>query len=440
VNPISFYPDTAIRSSEDCLDFRRFVDPLTSVLASPDTNTPFTVGIFGPWGSGKSTFLTLLQESLEAKHPDAFMTITFNPWIYRREPNMLVPLLHAVHDATQTKLSKVSDSAKKIFDVLARLGADLLLKTVTVNAVDLDRLDKLEKQYVESHRAIESEMRKLRQTLEEWAKEIHGPKKDGKRIVFAIDDLDRCEPNEIIDVLEAIKLFLDVPHVIVVLAVDKEVIDRGIEVRYSKFDFAAGRQAALGAEYLEKMVQLPVTLPPLGKPEVTQLFAALKVAEILPEQVGLLARLVPPNPRKIKRILNMIALTKAVIAETRNLPALDMNLIARLVVMQVQDGELYGEIARRPDFLDAIQTYYVDKANKSETNFNRFDANKELFETLCKKFFKPGTYLSLLFEDSPFNQILKDQVLLYLNLTLTKPQSDGNTHNQVRGTEEPLLR
>lgn len=421
MNPITFYPDSAVRRGEDRLDFRRFVDPLTSVLASPATITPLTMGIFGPWGSGKSSLLSLLQESLETKHPDKFMIISFNPWIHRREPNMLVPLLHAIHDATRTKFSNVSDSAKKIFDVLARLGADLLLKAVTVNAVDLDRLDKLEKQYLEGHRAIESEMRKLRETLENWAKEIHGPKEDGKRIVFVIDDLDRCEPNEIIDVLEAIKLFLDVPHVVVVLAVDKEVIDRGIEVRYSKFDFAVGRQAALGAEYLEKMVQLPVTLPPLGESDITLLFEALKVDKNLPDQVRLLARLVPRNPRKIKRILNMIALTKAVMVETKDLPALDMDLVARLVVIQVQEAQLYAEIARRPEFLEALQTYYVDKAQQRETNFHNFGSNKDLFESLCNQYFVPGSYLSVLFDGAPFADMIQNkQVPLYLNLTLSK--------------------
>src|SRR4051794_72652 len=110
MNPIAFYPDTVVGRGGDLLRFGRFVEPLASVLASPDTMTPLTVGIFGSWGSGKSSLLQLLQDSLENAHPDEFMVIAFNPWIHRREPNMLVPLLHTIHDATRTKLSKVSDS------------------------------------------------------------------------------------------------------------------------------------------------------------------------------------------------------------------------------------------------------------------------------------------------------------------------------------------
>lgn len=215
-----------------------------------------------------------------------------------------------------------------------------------------------------------------------------------------IDDLDRCQPDEIIDVLEAVKLFLDVPHVIVVLAVDKDVIDRGIEVRYSKFPFAADRQAALGAEYLEKIIYFLLTLPPLGVTQIGKLFSALDVTGLHPDIAELLSSLVPPNPRKIKRILNMIAMVKAVIADNTELKSLDIKLVARLIVIQVQNGDLFAEVARQPDFLDAIQDYYVNKATKKATNFNRFDANQELYKKLCEKHFSPGSYLAKLFSNT----------------------------------------
>ena len=411
-----FFSDSAVAAGCDLFDFQRFVVPLASVLSSNETTTPLTVGIFGPWGSGKSSMLSLLKSHLDEQYTGKFLVVEFLPWIHRREPNMLVPLLHSLYDATSTKAGGAAKSAGKIFDVLARLGADILLKTITVNAVDLDKLNKLEKDYLKQHQAVESAMRTLRKTVQELAEEIH--KSQGKRIVVLIDDLDRCQPDEIIDVLEAVKLFLDVQHFIVVIAVDKEVIDRGIEIRYNKFLFASDRQAALGAEYLEKIVQLPITLPPLGEVQVGKLLAALDVAKSHPELPDLLATLVPPNPRKIKRILNMMQLIKAVIVRNSDSRALDNKLLARLVIIQVQDGELYSEIAHRPDFLEAIQDYYVSKALGTNTNFKRFDSNEKIFEKLCERFFLPGSYLTRLFKDAPFKEIIRDkEVPLYLNLT-----------------------
>lgn len=95
-----FLPDSAISAGEDQLDFNRFVEPLGSLLASPETRTPITVGIFGPWGSGKSSMLQLLEGYLEKQFKGKFLAVEFMPWIHRREPNMLVPLLYVLHATT----------------------------------------------------------------------------------------------------------------------------------------------------------------------------------------------------------------------------------------------------------------------------------------------------------------------------------------------------
>ncbi len=86
------------------------------------------------------------------------------------------------------------------------------------------------------------------------------------RLVVLIDDLDRCLPEKAIQVLESVKLFLNVPGFSFVMAVDDEVVERGIAHRYRAYLPASGDGAAMtaapisGAEYLEKIVHLPVHL------------------------------------------------------------------------------------------------------------------------------------------------------------------------------------
>ncbi len=85
------------------------------------------------------------------------------------------------------------------------------------------------------------------------------------RIVVLVDDLDRCLPEKAIQVLESVKLFLNVPGFSFVLAIDDEVVERGIMHRYGAYAqrSAAGDPAGMpitGAEYLEKIVHLPVHL------------------------------------------------------------------------------------------------------------------------------------------------------------------------------------
>ena len=67
-------PDIAMLSDApanwrgDLLQFRRYVDPLVSIITNPDTETPFTIGVYGAWGSGKSTVLHMVDRRLLDRH------------------------------------------------------------------------------------------------------------------------------------------------------------------------------------------------------------------------------------------------------------------------------------------------------------------------------------------------------------------------------------
>ena len=89
---------------------------------------------------------------------------------------------------------------------------------------------------------------------------------NGRLIVF-VDDLDRCLPEQAIEVLEAIKLFLEVEGTVFVLGMDKEVVELGIQARYGAMFHTGGMARAelpiSGDAYLQKIVQIPFHLPPL---------------------------------------------------------------------------------------------------------------------------------------------------------------------------------
>lgn len=108
-----------------------------------------------------------------------------------------------------------------------------------------------------------------------------GHRNPSLRLVVLIDDLDRCLPEKAIQVLESVKLFLNVPGFSFVLAVDDEVVERGVAHRYSAYTLAAkgdgGTSPGLpitGAEYLEKIVHLPVHLQRWTKAEARDFLRA----------------------------------------------------------------------------------------------------------------------------------------------------------------------
>ena len=86
-----------------------------------------------------------------------------------------------------------------------------------------------------------------------------------KRVVVLIDDLDRCQPERIIETLEVIKLFLSVNKTSFIIAADENVIQYAIKKKYPKVD---NFDVELDKEYIEKMIQLPVYIPELSSKDI----------------------------------------------------------------------------------------------------------------------------------------------------------------------------
>lgn len=133
-----------------------------------------------------------------------------------------------------------------------------------------------------------------------------------RRIVMLIDDLDRCLPPKIVEVLESIKVTFDVPGFIFVLALDELVVEQAIQSYYGQNYNVSGK------DYVKKLVQLEFRLPPLRMQDV------MKYIQVLQQRIGYvdgqasqaLAEVVPivvgDNPRDVKRLVNAILLGTAV--------------------------------------------------------------------------------------------------------------------------------
>jgi hypothetical protein len=402
---LSVLSDAPSGQADDRLQFSRYVEPLTEVIMNDATQTPFTVGVFGAWGSGKSSLLEMIDQKLASDHDQEVVRVHFNPWVYRREPNILIPLLHTLEDTlAQDRRSRFIESARTIGALAAKLSAGVLLGRLSSGAVSFANLNDLIAQYVKQRQETESEMSKLRATLQQQADTIHDK---GARLVFFIDDLDRCEPNEIIDLLESIKLFLDLRNVFIIIAIAKDVVDRGVAFKYRDFAFTKDKVLAVGDEYLDKMIQLPLYLLPIDSSAVGQFMGGFDLPEDVQAQIALLQSIVSPNPRRIKRVLNTCAVTYAIIRRSPGLQDLRPDLIARLAVLRLQSPDLYAAITRDPELLAALEMTYRGKLQDS------FAAafGPERAESMMKaaaEFRGKQEYLEKVFSDSTFAQVSND--------------------------------
>ncbi len=132
------------------------------------------------------------------------------------------------------------------------------------------------------------------------------------RIAVFIDDLDRCLPEKVVELLEAIKLFLDIAGYLFVIGVDREVVKKGISCRYRFFEHRDEKEkeglVISPDDYLDKMIQLPLELPVIEQGRKRKFIEALlddsvefkKHADIIEAGVG-------DNPRTLKRLVNLLA-------------------------------------------------------------------------------------------------------------------------------------
>ena len=93
--------------------------------------------------------------------------------------------------------------------------------------------------------------------LGEWRSP--GPR---KRLLFVVDDLDRCGPEGIVKTFEAIRLVMDIPQVVVIIAIDQRIALAALAKHYEKLEkhHQLDDARSIARDYLGKMIQLPIVL------------------------------------------------------------------------------------------------------------------------------------------------------------------------------------
>jgi len=307
----------------DLLGFDFLVDGLVVALTEPRL-LPLTVGVLGDWGSGKSSLMRIASAELtrigreesgsdegdESRASSPYLTIDFSPWQYEDYEDVKVALMTTVLDALEARMPSAIEELRRLRAFVAglkhwgrrlgRVGSSaaptvipLLLQTTVPDAgPELTGLvtalsGAVAKEAQTAFAQPESEFQSttddaplplddIKQFRKEFGQLVDRLPDTDAVIVF-IDDLDRCLPETVVDTFEAIRLFLNTPKTAYVLALNQNVVESAIDSRYPDLRKLDG--GGIGRDYLEKMLQLKIVIPPLSAPEaetyVNLLFAEL---------------------------------------------------------------------------------------------------------------------------------------------------------------------
>jgi hypothetical protein len=265
-------PDIALwddnPSGIDLLGFNAIVAPVLQAIGAPQLD-PVTIGIHGPWGGGKSTILGLIGQALEDQK--RYLVVRTDPWEYDDHGDIKGTVIAEVLGALDMRYGETAGLKEKTQGLLkriswARIGIALANGALTMQwdpEALIDAFTPRAKEMPDSITGFQDEFADLLASLP-----------DLDRVVVLVDDLDRCLPEAVTATLEAIKLFLSVPKMVFVIAADQDMVRDAIAVSVD----SASRGDRFAARYLEKIIQLPVSLPRLA-PHEAEAYTALLLAK-----------------------------------------------------------------------------------------------------------------------------------------------------------------
>lgn len=236
-------PDLPItKSTEDTLNRNSFAGRLAQALLQYSFSSSFTIGLYGAWGSGKTSLLNMILENV-ASTDDSVVILRFNPWMCSDPKQLIMQFFKQLASAIKLK-KPTTDHAWElinqyadIFDAVNAIpGIGTLLAAAGKSLA------------TEAKKRIDIQTNDLQGRKD---KIIQAMTEENLKIIVSIDDIDRLSEDEIIAVFQLVKALADFPNTIYLLAFDYDVVVRAL----GKVQHGDGR------EYLEKVIQVPFEIP-----------------------------------------------------------------------------------------------------------------------------------------------------------------------------------
>lgn len=284
-------------TERDFLNFSGIADTIAEIIAQAN-GRPVSIGVSGVWGVGKSSLIKLTRASLcsRPKLEDGrdVVVVEFNAWLYQGYDDARAALMDVIADRLAEEAAERKTATSKVTEFVKRIRWLRLGRLVATDAAALalglppmgvlggvlssakDMADGVSKEELkaaeESIEKVEEkaggllrqkievsppkEIQALRDSFEQALEEL------GITLVVLIDDLDRCLPPTTISTLEAIRLFLFLRHTAFVIAADDAMIKHAVRRHFD------GINDDLVINYFDKLIQVPIRVPPLGTQEV----------------------------------------------------------------------------------------------------------------------------------------------------------------------------
>lgn len=411
-----------LKNEKDLFGITKYQEALVSFIRQ--TDTPITIAIQGEWGSGKTSLMNILKAELCEEANAPFFGIWLNTWQYSLMRSPEETLIRIIGGLTRdilkivqanTESSKTADITQKIgkglgmlFKSAAKISANLVSNQLGIeNASDIvDNLLGANKQE-EQEEAILT----VRNGLEEAIQKCLDLDKTGKKgFIFFVDDLDRIDPPVAVQILELLKNIFDIKNCVFVLAIDYDVVIKGLKPKFGELTTQNEREFR---SFFDKIIQLPFSMP-VGTYQVNEFIAdSVNTIGLLdpkektdPTVIADISEMaefsVGTNPRSLKRLMNTLSLIQIInqtTGEKASQQTWEKLVNFGLVCLQVAYPRIYNILTNFPDFskwnAEVLTQYKIaemDEATKESLKNNEmFD---EEWEQILYQICQADYYLS----------------------------------------------
>ena len=375
-------------ATEDLFNINKYIEGLTKFISV--CNTPMTISIQGSWGTGKTSIMQIIRSKLGTKNK----TVWFNTWQFSQfnmeDKLPLVMLSKLVSAVADNKSEQAKDTVKKVFEGISRIAVSYATGGAT-NGAEIKEL--FSQDFI-------GQLDSLKDSFQSLVNQRAGT--DGRVVIF-VDDLDRLEPRKAVELLEVLKLFLDCQNCVFVLAIDYDVVCRGVEAKYGKLSDEKTANENKGKSFFDKIIQVPFKMPVAEyniQNYILKCFEEIGLA-CSPQEIGtyenLIRRSIGANPRSMKRLFNAFLLLKIIV--TDEVLESDKNKLLLFAVLCLQHSfemtyeylvrnrndlkDEYLRLLESGEYQDVVER--LDGIEVSEDEFSRLRPFMESFVSLINK-------------------------------------------------------
>lgn len=369
INVENLIEENVLYDSPTVNDKIGFIDYAKVLAQSINNSINFTVyGIYGPWGSGKTSLMRMVKSELPNQ-----TNIWFDAWKYNGKVSIFDALCEILGERLEQEL-KNRESRKKTEELI---NIECQNKKINYSIKKINN-------YKQNMSMIVNYLNSV----------------SNSKIVIYVDDLDRCNPADAIDFLENLKVFFDVPRISFVIGVNYDILFFEINKRFKNL---AKRNKNFTEEYLAKIINIPFFIPMLDQAKIKEYICYNIQDENVLKAVEVFSTGVEGNLRTVKRIVN----TFIILNEVASIRKVNINpiLLAKLLVIQYRYKDVYNLILLNPQYLIQIQNNLL---RKNRTRAGLYSVDMERIPEEVKRILLISPYFKI------------SELNIYLCLTIEK--------------------